>query len=519
MTAHSKDSMPNITEVGSHSSVWSHSFLSIFHRPFSLFRLPLRVSERRLLLMGLDLLAMNGALLLALALRPGHNLDWGLLIDHPLWFLLLSVLWFPLAHAFDAYDLRVAGRMSTAAPAVLKGGLLTALIYLLIPFLTPALPARRLALAAFPVLAIALLLAGRGLYVLVLAQPFFQRRTLIIGAGWAGHTILKALLQHGDGTFHILGFVDDDPAKQGRMVTGGQGDKGTRRQGDSPPHPISPSPCLVLGDRYVLKDLIAQHQATTLILAITHEVNGELLQILMDCLELGVEIIPMPVLYEQLTGRVPVEHVGGNWYVAMPIHHRGTGTLWPMIKRLMDVVLASIGLFLLGLVTPFIVAAIYLDCPGPIFYRQVRVGKGGHIFRVYKFRSMVPDAEKGKAVWAEKHDPRVTRVGRILRRTHVDEFPQFLNILKGEMSAVGPRPERPEFVEELAQEIPFYRVRHAVKPGMAGWGLVKQGYGASKEDALLKLQYDLYYIKHQSPWLDIVILLKTILDTLTLGGR
>jgi lipopolysaccharide/colanic/teichoic acid biosynthesis glycosyltransferase len=284
-----------------------------------------------------------------------------------------------------------------------------------------------------------------------------------------------------------------------------------------------------LGDRHALPGLVAQHHVTTLILATTHEVNGELLQILMDCLELGVEIIPMPVLYEQLTGRVPVEHVGGNWYVAMPIHHPGTGALYPLPNRLMDIASASIGLFCLALATPFIALAIYLDSPGPIFYTQERLGKKGKRYKVYKFRTMVPDAEKDEAVWAQENDCRVTRMGRILRKTHVDEFPQFWNILKGEMSAVGPRPERPEFVEELAREIPFYRVRHAVKPGsakppersrrMAGWGLVKQGYGASKEDALLKLQCDLYYIKHQSLWLDIVILLKTILDTLTLRGR
>lgn len=275
----------------------------------------------------------------------------------------------------------------------------------------------------------------------------------------------------------------------------------------------------VLGDRHALKRLIRQHGVSTLVLAVTHEVNGELLQTLMDCLELGVEIIPMPVLYEELTGRVPVEHVGDNWYVAMPIDHPGTGGLYPLLKRAMDIVLASLGLFFLALATPIIALAIYLESPGPIIYRQVRVGKGGRLFRVYKFRSMVPDAEKGQAVWAQENDPRVTRVGRLLRKTHVDEFPQFLNILKGEMSAVGPRPERPEFVAELAKEIPFYRVRHAVKPGMAGWGLVKQGYGSSKEDALLKLKYDLYYIKHQSLWLDLVILIKTILDTVTLRGR
>jgi len=171
------------------------------------------------------------------------------------------------------------------------------------------------------------------------------------------------------------------------------------------------------------------------------------------------------------------------------------------------------------LATPFIALAIYLDSSGPIFYTQERIGRGGKMFRVYKFRSMIIEAEKKGAVWATEGDSRITRVGKFLRKTHVDEFPQFLNILKGEMSAVGPRPERPEFVKELAQEIPFYRVRHAVKPGMAGWGLVNQGYGSSKEDALIKLQYDLYYIKHQSLWLDVVILLKTILDTLSFGGR
>jgi len=132
---------------------------------------------------------------------------------------------------------------------------------------------------------------------------------------------------------------------------------------------------------------------------------------------------------------------------------------------------------------------------------------------------MAPDAEKERAVWAQKNDPRVTRVGRFLRKTHIDEFPQFINILKGEMSAVGPRAERPEFVDELVKEIPFYSMRHVVKPGMAGLGLVKQGYTASKEDARVKLEYDFSYIKHQSLRLDMVILLKTILDTITFRGR
>ena len=500
---------------------------TVLQRTLSRSLSPLPFSERRLVLMALDLLAVNGALLLALALRPGYGLEGTLVLRHPLWFLLLSLLWMLIAQTFDAYDPRVVAKFSSSARSVLQAGLITAGVYLLIPYVTPPLPTSRSALLAFPLFAVGALLAGRGFYRVVMTQPALRRRALIIGAGWAGRTIAEALAEHGDGTYQVVGFVDDDPAKLGRGAWGpgsrGEFTSAPLHLRTSAPQPPSTralkAPPLVLGNRHSLPALIRQHRVDTLILAITHEVNGELLQILMDCLELGVEIIPMPVLYEQLTGRVPVEHVGSNWYVAMPLSHPLTRTFNRMIKRAMDIVLASLGMLFLAPFLPFIALAIYLDSPGPIFYTQERVGEGGRIFKVYKFRSMVPDAEKGRAVWAQENDPRVTRVGRILRKTHLDEFPQFLNILKGEMSAVGPRPERPEFVEELAREIPFYRVRHAVKPGMAGWALVKYGYASSKEDALIRLQYDLYYIKHWSPWLDLVILLKTVVDTLTLRGR
>lgn len=176
-------------------------------------------------------------------------------------------------------------------------------------------------------------------------------------------------------------------------------------------------------------------------------------------------------------------------------------------------------MLLLAILLPFIALAIRLDSPGSVFYTQEREGRGGRRFRIIKFRSMVADAERaGKAVWATRDDPRITRVGKFMRRTRLDELPQFVNVLRGEMSIVGPRPERPQFVAQLQEEIPFYRARLSVKPGLTGWAQVKYRYGNTTEDALIKLQYDLYYIKHQSMVLDILILLRTIRVVLGFKG-
>ena len=257
-----------------------------------------------------------------------------------------------------------------------------------------------------------------------------------------------------------------------------------------------------------------------MILAITHDIHGELIRAIMDCQEQGIRITPMQRLYEEITGRVPVEHIGDNWPAILPLDHAATGKLFPFLKRAMDVAIAIIGLLIFVALFPLIALALYLDSPGPIFYCQERVGKAGQPYRLIKLRTMVPDAEPdGEPMWAKEKDPRVTRVGRFLRLTRLDELPQFINVLRGEMSIVGPRPERPDFVAELEKHIPFYRARHAVKPGMAGWALVNCGYGDSVEDALIKLEYDLYYIKHQSIYLDLLILFKTIGDMLTFRGR
>jgi exopolysaccharide biosynthesis polyprenyl glycosylphosphotransferase len=230
--------------------------------------------------------------------------------------------------------------------------------------------------------------------------------------------------------------------------------------------------------------------------------------------------MPMPLLYEQVTGRVPVEHVGQQYWMAMlPVDQESRFDIYLLLKRGMDILFAIIGLLLFAILLPLIALASHLDSHGPIFFRQWRLGKGGRLFQVYKLRTMIRDAEHDTGpLWAREDDPRITRVGRWLRRTRLDEVPQLVNVLRGEMSLIGPRPERPEFVLALSATIPFYRARHVVKPGITGWAQVRYGYGSTEEDALIKLQYDLYYIRHRSLALDILILLRTAGRILSLQG-
>jgi lipopolysaccharide/colanic/teichoic acid biosynthesis glycosyltransferase len=237
----------------------------------------------------------------------------------------------------------------------------------------------------------------------------------------------------------------------------------------------------------------------------------ELAETLMRLRFQGIRISTMPDLCSQVLEEIPLETLTDTWLSFAAgfnlLHERA----FRRVKRLMDIALASVGL-IVTLPTSILVAiAIKLESPGPILFRQWRVGWKDKPFTLLNFRSMRQDAESdGKAQWATAMDPRATRLGRILRRLHIDEFPQMINVLLGEMSFVGPRPERPFFVEQLKQRVPFYSLRHHVPPGITGWAQVNYPYGASVEDAKRKLQYDLFYVRHASPTLDIRILLRTI---------
>jgi len=409
----------------------------------------LHLSERRLLLLFGDLFLVNVALLTGLRLAPRTRVPWGwgTVQTHLPWFITLSLLWFVAAAVLDTYDLKIASSPYAGPFRTLKTLLPVAVAYFLVPVISAPLTRSRLSWALFLSVATVGLVLWRVAYAQVLAQPIFRYKALIVGAGWAGQTLARAVRERLNSDYELVGFLDDAPDKQGQTVAG----------------------LPVLGPCATLLETLQKWGATEVIVAVTHRWSDELLQALMDCQERGIQVTPMPVLYERITGRVAVEHIGQRLHLLFPGEVRATKRLFDGLKRLSDVALAAGGLAISWPLWLLIALAIRLDSEGPIFYIQERVGKGGHTFRVIKFRTMVQNAEEaGQAVWATENDPRVTRVGRLLRRMRLDELPQLINVLRGEMSMVGPRPERPQFVGHLAEEIPFYRARHAVRPGLTG---------------------------------------------------
>jgi len=247
--------------------------------------------------------------------------------------------------------------------------------------------------------------------------------------------------------------------------------------------------------------------------AVSHD--PKVMDWVVPCLQQGCRVTNEAVFYEKATGQILVDEITPSWFLFadLKVHCDEHATM----KRLMDLVTSAIGLILTLPIWLVIALIIKLDDSGPVFYSQDRVGKNGRPFRLYKFRTMRTDAENGKSVWCAPNDPRVTRVGRLLRRSRLDELPQLYNVLIGQMSIIGPRPERPDIVENLAEQIPYYRERHLVKPGITGWAQIGFRYGSSIADAKRKLQFDLYYLKEMSFEMDMIILLRTV-GTFLRGG-
>ena len=430
--------------------------------------------------------AMFGALLL------WANLDWlgfswAFVSDRAAWFIWLPLLWMLLL--FNMYDLRRAGSWTETIRGVMISGVMGAVLYLAVYFTSDpgALPRR--GILYFLVLVVVLTLLWRRIYIIVFTAPQFMRRTLIVGAGFGGQDFLQVLEGFIPPPFFTVGLVDDDADKLGEEIGGVK----------------------VIGASKDLLRLVHEETISDIIVAIQGEMNGQMFQALLDAQEKGVQITRMPVAYEELTGRVPIKHLASDWVLRSFVDEVQTSTVYIGLKRVIDLLGAAVGLLAFGVIFPWVALAILLETGRPVLFTQARLGKGGREFGLLKFRTMQQDAEAdGIAHWAEAEDPRITRVGKILRKTHLDEFPQFWNVLRGDMSLVGPRPERPELVQDLEQHIPFYRARLLVKPGITGWAQVNYGKGASVQGSAEKLEFDLYYIKHRNLLMDINTILRTI---------
>lgn len=268
-----------------------------------------------------------------------------------------------------------------------------------------------------------------------------------------------------------------------------------------------------------LTELLTQEKIRVVVMTVNPHKDSNLVKNLYQCIPLKIVVADLPAFYEKITGKIPVSAIEEVWFLENLMSNQKN--LFESTKRLVDLIIAILLGALSLMLTPFIALAIKLNGPGPVFYTQKRVGQDNRIFELIKFRTMVNDAEKNGAQWAEEKDKRITKVGRFLRRTRLDEIPQIWNIIKGDMSFVGPRPERPEFAfsNDLLGHIPFYQIRHSIKPGLTGWAQIKYPYGASVKDTMQKLQYDLYYIKNRSFILDSAIILKTIKTILSVEGR
>ena len=351
-------------------------------------------------------------------------------------------------------------------------------------FVVPDVQTGRGVFALALVFGMSFVLAWRVVLRWLLRSEGLAERVLIVGSDSKAIDIAREILARKHLGYRVVGFLDDDPALQGVSL-------------------INPR---VIGTTGQACDLALQHGVTRVVVAAME--RGHLsMDALLECKTNGIRVQEGYSYYEQLTGKIMVEGLRKSWLIFSDGFVVSRGTLFA--KRLLDVLAAAAGLIVALPLMLLVALAVRLDSPGPVFFRQERVGRGGRQFTVWKFRSMRTDAEAGGARWAVEGDPRITRVGRFIRKTRLDELPQLWNVLVGDMSLVGPRPERQMFVAQLKEQCPWYEQRLVVRPGLTGWAQVKAPYASTFEESIEKLKLDLYYVKNLSLFLDISILLST----------
>ena len=451
------------------------------------------ISERKILLRIFDIVSV---LFLLYGIGQVFDFDYFKInSEHWMWSIVLAIYLTVFATIFELYNLQKASKMETVIQNIVLTASVTVLFYLLTPFYTPTLPANRLQIVYFFLAINVALFIWRYAYITFISAPRFFKRVMLIGSSETIEKVANSL-EKSDPNYRVVGYINTGD-------THSQTEKLIEFKSDSISEMI---------DKYTISEIVVALSKSE---EMTLPLNNQLIRVL----EQGMPIKEYTHVYEELNRKVPVQFIADDFYRYFPFSRSNQNKLYLFFHRLMDLLLSIIGLLFGIIITPFILIGNVLANKGPFFYKQERVGKNGNIFKIYKLRSMVVDAEKDGAQYAKKKDTRITYFGKFLRRTRIDEIPQFINVIKGEMSVIGPRPERPIFVETLSQQIPFYEIRHLVKPGVTGWAQVNAKYGMTQEDAMEKLQYDLYYIKRRSFFLDSKIILKTLSTIIFFRGQ
>lgn len=438
------------------------------------------VREKLALLAG-DAAVVYVSLVLACLVRFGKDFEFPILSGKPALFLILIL--YPMSlYFFDLYDINGSFMQGRYLVHFSWAMVSVAAVVIFVSYLLPYSIGRGLFVISFAFVAL-LFPLWRALYAGVHHKAFPVRNLLLLGTGKSVPELIRMVRL--DRSFRIVGLLCEEGL--------GKDLAGVER----------------LGDFGVMNEVIERESVSDIIIADDVDFDDATERALVNQRLLGRHIFDTVSFYELAFQRLPVMSISDEWFIKAPGFEMVAGRMYNHARRVMDIFLSCL---LLALTSPLFAVIIVLQrCVGrgPVFYVQERLGRGRRSFRLIKFRTMVPDAEKGVPRWAEENDCRVTPLGGILRRARLDELPQLINVLKGDMSLIGPRPEREHFVRTLDKTIPFYSLRFFVKPGITGWAQVNFRYGGTAEDAVEKLRYELFYIKNMSPFLDLRILLKT----------
>jgi exopolysaccharide biosynthesis polyprenyl glycosylphosphotransferase len=459
----------------------------------SLFGAP--VLRNKVVLFWGDVCVVLLAVYLSLALRFPTDGGANYFYQHEKHFIVLGVVTILCFYIADLYDLkkdfrRLENILPVAAASFSAMVISIVLLYSRLNYIGRGI------FLLYGIIVFLLATFMRSAYISLNLKKQWKKRALIVGAGNAGTSLLNTILANDKCGIWAVGFIDDDPEKSKEVYKGKT----------------------VLGTSADLLRLVRDLDIDLIVISVTNTKNTELIKTLIRCHHYNIEVTDMPTVFESITGKIPIYHINDEWLLRSAMSNQRVA--FRKVKRLIDIVSSLILLTLTSPLLLFGMAAVRLGSEGGIFFTQDRVGRDFIKFRIYKLRTMYKDAD-GLAgpTSAKENDPRITKVGRIIRRLRVDEIPQLFNVLKGDMSLVGPRPDIELFVNELDKELPSYSYRLMVKPGLTGWAQVMYKYSSTKDEFVEKLRYDLYYIKNMSMMLDLLILLKTVRIVLLSKGH